>query len=109
MAESFYLKKGDRLPALAATLKQSDGTPVNLTGATVVLYMADSTGSLKIDGASVTVVSAAAGTVSYAWGATDTDTDGNFSAEFVVTIGGLEQTVPSKGAFRVIIAEDLED
>lgn len=92
------MKKNDRLPALRAELTGADGTALDLTAATVVFRMTPySGGARKIDDQSATIVDAANGVVSYAWGASDTDTPGLFKGEFVVTIGGLPETVPSSG------------
>lgn len=103
----FYLKVGDRLPKLSATLLGSTGTAVDLSGATVRFRMASTkTATPKVD-AAATVVSAAAGTVEYEWGATDTDTVGVYLAEWEITIGGKTQTVPTRDFLRVVIVDDL--
>lgn len=107
MSTTVYMKKGDRLPKLEATLQLDSGDPVSLVGATVRFRMAESpTATAKVD-AAATVVSAAAGTVEYEWGATDTDTAGTYLAEWEVTIGGLTQTVPSRDFLRIVIVDDL--
>ena len=62
----------------------------------------------KISGASVTVLAASKGEVRYSWTTTNTNTAGNFEAEFQVTFsdGGV-QTYPNDGYIDVIITEDV--
>lgn len=98
------LKKGDRLPKLRATLTDSDGAALNLSGASVVFRMRlrFSATALKVN-AAATIIDAAAGVVEYSWGATDTDTEGAFDGEFAVTLGGLLETVPGSGSVLVVI------
>lgn len=107
---SFLIRKGDRLPALTATLTDSAGTAYDLTADTVLLNMTLIGGSTrKIDNASVTVVSAAAGTLSYAWGASDTNTTGLYYAEFEVTSSGnLVRTFPNPDFLMVHILPALD-
>lgn len=107
--DSFLIRKGDRLPALTSTLTAS-GSAYNLTGDTVRLNMilVGST-TRKIDNASVTVVSATAGTISYAWGASDTNTTGLYYAEFEVTSsGGLERTFPNPDLLLIHITPSMD-
>ena len=89
MADTFTIRQNDTLPNLAATLLDANGDAVNLTGATVVFRMVPRHGGTAvIDNRSVTVVSAAAGTVSMTWQAADTDTEGTYLGNFIVTFGG---------------------
>lgn len=81
----FYIKQGDTLPALQATLKDADDAAVNLTGATVRFHMRlPGATSLTVDGAAE-IVTAASGIVKYVWQAGDTDEPGAYEAEFEVT------------------------
>lgn len=106
---SFVIRKGDRLPALTATLTDSAGTAVSLSGGTVRLTMTEVGGTTpKIDNASVTVVSATAGTVSYSWAAADTNTTGLYFAEFEFTnASSLERTFPNPDFLMVHILPSL--
>lgn len=100
----FYIKKGDTLPRLGATLKSVAGTPINLTGATVTFKMRPSGGGTTKVSAPATIVNATAGTVEYAWQTADTDTAGNFEAEWIVDFGsGLLQRVPNSTFFSIAI------
>ena len=102
-----YMKKGDRLPLLQAELTDASGTPLNLTGATVTFKMRSRNGTVLKVNAAASVISAELGVVQYAWGATDTDTEGSFDAEFVASFGGLPMTVPGAGAFLIVIGSGL--
>lgn len=96
-------KKGSTLPALKMQLLDSDGCPVNLTGATVKFRMGVNPGSPKVD-ANATIVDATTGIVSYSWAAGDVDTVGTYNGEWVATYAGSNvQIVPSSGFVRVII------
>jgi hypothetical protein len=110
---TFTIKQGDRLPALTATLQQQVGsdnvTAINLTSATSVQFsMRHSvTGTVAVSLASASIVSAAAGTVSYAWGASDTATAGTYDCEWTVNFGSSSLTVPNGGYDQVIVYDDI--
>ena len=102
----FTIGEGDRLPEINATLKV-DGVAIDLTSATVKFIMADTDGTLKVD-AAATVVSAAAGTVKYAWIAADTDTPGEYTAEWEITFSDTrKETVPNGPKLTVQITPQL--
>lgn len=91
MADTFEIVQDQLGPALQATLTKGDGTAQNLTGATVKLYMERrSSGVLKINGATATLVDATNGIVKYQWAGTDTDTPGLYRAQWQVE--GLSPT-----------------
>jgi hypothetical protein len=106
---TFFIKRNDDQPTLDVALRDDKNRPVDVTGASVVFHMrntADDT--TKISGASVTVLAASKGEVRYPWTTTNTNTAGNFEAEFQVTFsdGGV-QTFPNDGYIDVIITEDV--
>lgn len=113
----FYIKKGDDEPALERVLEGVNGNPANLTGATVRFLMKRVGASTpKVDAECEIVEDPEAdppitpedGTVSYAWTGTDTDTAGEYDAEFEVTYaGGEQETFPSDSYLRIRVTRDL--
>lgn len=106
MSHTFSIKKGDRFPAYSATLTDSDGDAVNITGNTGVTFRFKAGNNTTISGTG-TVVSATAGTVRYDWSATDTDIAGQYQVEVVVSFAGGDQTFPSAGYGKVNIVDNL--
>ncbi len=101
-----YYKAGDRAPAISLqVLKESDGVALDITGASVLFVMAIPNEDDKVS-AAATITDAVAGTVQYAWGATDLDTAGVYRGEFRLTLsGGLQATFPPNGYFEIIVLE----
>jgi|SRR5271157_1630789 len=92
---------GDLLPIIQATLQNSDGSVVNLTGASVVFLLTQAGQTLIQKPAAI--VNAAQGTVSYTWTAGDTNQVGLCQASFLVTFtGGSTQTFPLSGDFYIL-------
>lgn len=108
MPADFFIKKNDTTPAITSTLQDADGNAVNLTGATVKFIMRKKgASSAKVD-ASATVVTPAEGTVSYTWVTANTDTAGDYEAEWQVTFaGGAVQTFPNSKHLKVSVVRDL--
>lgn len=105
----FTIGRNDRLPTIASTLRDEDGTPLDLTGCTVKFIMRPprTTGTPKVT-ATATVVDAATGHVSYTWAALDTDTAGAYWAEWEVAFpGGKKITVPNGTKISVDVVADL--
>lgn len=102
-----YVKKGDREPSVAAILKASNAV-INLTGCTVKFLMRSAKdGTAKVS-ASAVVVSAVLGSVRYDWALADTDTAGQFYAEWEITkASGNKITVPNHKYMDVVIMEDI--
>ena len=100
----FSLKSGDTRPSIQATLTGADGSVAVLTGATARFKMRPvGGGALKVDAAAV-IVTPASGVVRYDWVAADTDTPGQFYAEWECDFGGgLVQTFPNDRSLLVVI------
>lgn len=109
MAADYSIKANDRLPSIQATLTNSDGSAIDLTDATGVAFLMRLIGGTvpKIDAPAV-VVNAAFGIVRYDWLAADTDTPGNYHAEWEITwASGKQQTVPTLTYHTVDVLDDL--
>lgn len=82
----------------------------DFTGATVVFNMSVADGGgAKIDRGAASILTDTDGTYfDYAWSASDTDTAGDFDAEFEVTLSsGAVETYPNDTYILVKIAKDL--
>ena len=102
----FTMRQNDTAPSISATLTDAAGTAIDLTSATVKFQMIFRNGEVKID-TTATVDDAAAGEVSYAWVAADTDTAGWFRAYWEVTFAdGTIRTFPTPAHTTVRIVGD---
>lgn len=108
MAADFTFKQGDTALICLDTLTDSSGAAVNLTGATVKFVMRARSSNAATTNNTATIVSAAAGTVSYTLGAQDTALAGLYAQTWVVTFsGGTIETFPTVGYNTVEIQENL--
>lgn len=108
------VKQGDTARTITGTLTFNSAA-INLTGATVYLIfrrVQDYTGRHVSDDAverTATVVSAAAGTVSYQLVADDTADSGLYHLEWEINFsGGTILRVPDKGYHRLVVQPNLE-
>jgi len=114
MIEEFYIKKNDLQPNYYAQIKDSDGTVVVITDATIRCTMQNArTGALKIDrqDTGINISDGTNGKFEYQWQPGDTDTPGKYYIEFEVTpIVGGKFTVPASYEDRavVIVLESLD-
>lgn len=104
----FELKRNDTLPVLVATLTDAAGVAVDLTNATAVrFHLKALDGTVKVN-ALATITTPASGIVSYPWTAADTDTAGDYWAEFEATFAdGTVETFPNDRHLWIKIREDL--
>lgn len=104
---AFTIKQNDTSPALQATLKDYNGNPISLVGATVRFHMKSFEGAIKVD-QTMTITNASGGVVTYSWQATDTNTAGTYYAEFQVTYADLAiETFPNSGSIAITITPEL--
>ena len=104
----FAIKQGDVLPVLSDTLTYSDGTAVNLTGASVKFVMRSLIAIGTTTNTSATIVNATAGTVSYTFTTTDTATAGRYQGTWIVTFaGGQVQQFPTDGYLDIAVEENI--
>ncbi|WHY01880.1 glycosyl hydrolase family 28-related protein [Neobacillus sp. DY30] len=104
---TIQLKRNDTKDVIGYTMTNADGTPVNLTGATVRFIMGK--GNTLITNAAATIVNAAAGTVEYTLTETDTLAAGVFQAEFEVTFSnGKVKTFPNNGYIKLHIQSNID-
>lgn len=104
----FYIKRNDTEPSISSILKNSDGAPVDLAGATVKFYMRAVGGTAAKVSAAATVVDASAGSVKYQLTVGDSDTAGNYYGEFEVTFSdGKIETYPADTYLQIEVIEDL--
>lgn len=107
-SDSFYLKQGDTLDDLDRTLRNADGTAIDLSTATAVRFHMRRAGTVIVDAAASVVGTASDGNVRYEWQSGDTDTPGHFQSEFEVTFAsGKVITVPNDGFMPIIITEQI--
>tara|TARA_B100001093_G_C26816933_1_gene1010154 strand:- start:572 stop:895 length:324 start_codon:yes stop_codon:yes gene_type:complete len=105
---SFTIKKGNTSPFLVATLNDSTGTALDLTGATVVFDMGDLDGNSVVSNGACTIIGEDTGRVRYGWVANDTANAGIFRGEFTVTFAsGRIETYPNSTTIRIKIKDSV--
>ena len=101
------MKRGDTAPDLSITVTDN-GTPVDLSTATVVEVIAAMNGNRRF---TRTVTGTALGVVTMPWQTTDTAVAGMLEVEIQVTWPGTTapvQTFPADGRLRVNIEPDID-
>lgn len=102
------VKRGDTAPVPVMTVKDSEGVPVSLAGATVLFIMAAKRTREVVLSRVATVTDAAAGKVSLTWQPGETDTAGEYDVELQVTYaGGAIQSFPTRGYIQCTVIPDL--
>lgn len=104
---AFEIKRNDRRPYFRVQLTEN-GVPADITAAVAARIIMKTGNSIKINRAAMTFIDKPTGVVQYAWGATDTDSSGDYNVEVELDWGGSEyETFPSTGYFAVKINDDL--
>lgn len=109
MVADWTAKAGDTGPAFTQQLNYSDGSIVDLTGASVRLAMrpAAATTAKTITG-TTTSATPASGVVTYTPTVADTSTPGTFMGNWIVTFaGGQVRSWPTEGYLTLVIEESL--
>jgi Rib/alpha/Esp surface antigen-like repeat protein len=106
----FFIKEGDRQPYLVATLVDENEAVIDLTAAITVKFFMINPGDStpKVNGTAAEILNPPGtnGKVRYLWGATDTDTPGDYDGEFEVAWSdGTKTTFPN---FRFITIRVLK-
>lgn len=104
----FVIKQGDTLPILLDSLTYSDDSAVDLTGASVNFVMRSQTAATPVINTTATIVSAAAGTVSYTFTEANSATVDLYMGNWTVTFsGGAQMTFPTVGYLSISVEENL--
>lgn len=106
-----FIKEGDRNPSLTATLVDEAELPLDLSAAVAVKFfmILPQSSTPKISGAAASIVSAQDGTIEYAWQAGDTDTPGDYDAEFEVEwADGTKTTFPNFRFLKIRILKSID-
>jgi hypothetical protein len=105
----FLIRENDTLPKIRATLTDPDGI-IDLTGATIRFHMnVTKGGTPKVNALADVVGDPMLGVVEYAWIATDTDSPGDYFAEWEITFsGGDILSIPNDSYIDIQILPDLE-
>lgn len=104
-----YVKQGDLRPTVDYQLRDGNGAVVDLTGASVkfMMWLPGAT-TAKVNTAGTIIGAATNGQVRYTWVGTDTDTIGDYIAEFQVTFsGGFIETFPNWEWLKVRVLDDI--
>lgn len=105
----FYIKQGDTQPDLVAILKDADGDAVDLSTATSVTFHMRMKNETDVLINRATIISpTVTGQVTLVWLATETETAGDFEAEFEVLWNtGKISTFPNKKHTSIQITEQI--
>lgn len=107
----FSIKAHDQQPSIQASLTSSD-LPIDLTNAVDVYFIMRLVGSqtVKVNAPASIVIPMESGFVRYDWAVGDTDTPGQYQAEWEIHWPGVlgSQTVPTLTYHTIDILADLD-
>lgn len=107
--DEFDIRVNNRLPNYLLDVYKEDGTPLDLSAATAVVFtMVAKDSTKKIDAVAGAVIvgldEVTQNRLSYAWAAIDTDTAGRYTAEFELTFPtALPRTFPASNKIKLVI------
>jgi BppU N-terminal domain len=109
MQVDFAIKGGDTLPVLETLLTDSTGAPIDLTGASAILFQMalDGATELTVAADAIIIGDATNGTVQYAWAPGDTAIPGSYNACFTVAYPTGNQTFPSDDFISILVQPTL--
>ena len=106
---TFTIKRGDTSPAIESVLRNSTGTPVDLTDASVRLVMETRLGESLID-EPASNQDPTEGVVVYEWRPGDTAYPGRHRAEWRVTFDdGTVETFPNSEFLYIFIQDSVSE
>lgn len=104
---TFVIKQYDTSPSLKTTLVDSDGLPINLTGASADFIMKDFNNGIVLN-TPMDIVTPLGGVIQYDWAVGDTDVPGTYYIEFKVTYNnGAVETFPNNSNATIVVYPSL--
>ena len=106
----YKIKKGTAIPSLRAVIKDSAGTPINLTGTTVTFRMrlaSGPAGVYAVNRVMAFTTNGSDGSVEIFFTALETAVVGSYMGEFVINWAGSLQIVPNDDYAQIAIVETL--
>lgn len=107
-APDYYIKVGDTGLDLRGVVRDENGDPKDIAGATVRFHMRSLAGLSKVAAAAINdQAGSGTGAVKYSWAAADVDTPGLYVGEWQITYsGGDVQSFPNdRAGFLIKIQE----
>lgn len=114
MTPTFTIKRHDTRPELqVAVVNTATGEAFDFTDvvtARFLMYTDSDERTVKVNAAAVVVDPPTLGKLKYVFSSDDTDTAGEYVAEFTTTfIDASKSTAPHDGYIRVLVIPDLDD
>lgn len=106
----FVIKQFNTLPSLEATLLDSNGIAVNLTGASISFSMRSLDDETNVVTGDAFILNAALGKVVFQWAAGNTDVSGAYIAEFDVTFSnGGKESFPNSDYIQINVVRSANN
>lgn len=104
------VKQNDTRPAITYQALQGNGSPISLSGATIVFSMRNSQNqTIKVNRAGATIVNASLGTMMWTPASGNYDTIATYEGEFEVTFsdGGIQTFPPGQRYIYIQVGDDV--